>query len=147
MALPKALCPMIPSCTQAIEKGRGVFIKKAGAPLCIAFTGSLYPQAAYASRQLNADLYNIRFIKPVDEEYLLSLMNSYDSVLFIEEGVKSGGFGEYAAELAARRRCTASIIVLGVKDDYIGQGKREELLSSNGLDGQAIVQAGPALHP
>jgi 1-deoxy-D-xylulose-5-phosphate synthase len=139
---PKALCPdTVPACSQALERGRGVFVREHNAPVCIAFTGSLYQQAVDASARLNADLYNIRFIKPVDEEYLAALMNRYTSVVFIEEGMKAGGFGEYAAELALRRHCSARIIVLGVQDDYRGQGRREELLASNGLDGPSIAHA------
>ncbi|MDR2808543.1 MAG: 1-deoxy-D-xylulose-5-phosphate synthase [Spirochaetaceae bacterium] len=139
---PKALCPDAPpACSQALEKGRGVFVRQTNASLCIAFTGGLFRQAVDASTRINADLYNIRFIKPVDEEYLAALMNRYNTVIFVEEGVKAGGFGEYAAELALRLNCSARIIVLGVQDNYVGQGKREELLAANGLDGQSIARA------
>jgi 1-deoxy-D-xylulose-5-phosphate synthase len=133
-----------------LEPGRGVFIRRTGAPLCLAFTGSLYPQALAAAELLaadgmEADLYQLRFLKPVDEAYLCSILNFYEVLVFIEEGVKSGGFGEYAAELAVRRGCSGMTAVLAAPDRFIPQGSREELLRFSGLDGPGIARAATAI--
>jgi 1-deoxy-D-xylulose-5-phosphate synthase len=142
---PKRACPPEPNALSfPLERGRGVFIREWDAPLCLAFTGSLYPEVWSAadrllSANITADLYNLRFLKPIDEPYLADIMNRYETVVFIEEGVLEGGFGEYAAELALRRRCTARIYVLGVPSRYASQGKRERLLHLNGLDGNGIA--------
>ncbi|MDR2484923.1 MAG: 1-deoxy-D-xylulose-5-phosphate synthase [Treponema sp.] len=142
---PKRSCPPeIDVLSRPLERGRGVFIREWGVNLCLAFTGSLYPEVWDAADRLleaniAADMYNLRFLKPVDEHYLADLMNRYETVVFIEEGVLEGGFGEYAAELASRRGCTAQVHTLGVSDQYVSQGKREELLHSNGLDGEGIA--------
>jgi 1-deoxy-D-xylulose-5-phosphate synthase len=132
-----------------LEPGRGVFIRHTGAPLCLAFTGGLYPQARaaaelLAAQGLEADLYQLRFLKPVDEAYLCSLLNFYEALVFIEEGVKSGGFGEYAAELASRRGCSGVAAVLAAPDRFIPQGSREELLRFSGLDGPGIARVAAA---
>ena len=142
---PKRSCPPeIDALSRPLERGRGVFIREWGVNLCIGFTGSLYPEVWDAADRLleaniAADMYNLRFLKPVDEHYLAALMNRYEMVVFIEEGVLEGGFGEYAAELASRRGCTAQVHTLGVSDQYVSQGKREELLYKNGLDGEGIA--------
>ncbi|MDR2535266.1 MAG: 1-deoxy-D-xylulose-5-phosphate synthase [Treponema sp.] len=141
---PKSLCPPeINALFQPLERGRGVFIREWGVNLCLAFTGSLYSEVWDAADRLlaaniAADLYNLRFLKPVDEQYLTDIMNRYEMVVFIEEGMLEGGFGEYAAELASRRRCTAQVHTLGVSGHYVAQGKREELLRHNGLNGEGI---------
>jgi 1-deoxy-D-xylulose-5-phosphate synthase len=114
--------------------------------LCIAFTGSLYPEVWTAADKLltqniASDLYNLRFLKPIDEDYLSKLMNRYDTVIFIEEGVVEGGFGEYASELALRKHCTAQVYTLGVSNNYVSQGKREDLLQVNALDGEGIASS------
>jgi 1-deoxy-D-xylulose-5-phosphate synthase len=114
--------------------------------LCIAFTGSLYPQALAAaaileSRDIAADLYNLRFLKPVDEDYLAAIMNQYEVMIFAEEGSRRGGFGEYASELALRRNCSCRIVALGVAAQFDALGKRDELLRRNGLDGEGIAGA------
>ncbi|MDR3341552.1 MAG: 1-deoxy-D-xylulose-5-phosphate synthase [Treponema sp.] len=142
---PKAAYPQeIPACAAPLEQGRGVFIRQAGAPLCLAFTGSLYPEVLdaadrLASQGIAADLYNLRFLKPLDEDYLADSMNRYEMMVFIEEGSLAGGFGEYGAELALRRRCTARVFTLGVPGTFVSLGKREELLRLNGLDGEGIA--------
>jgi 1-deoxy-D-xylulose-5-phosphate synthase len=142
---PKGTCPPeIAGLSQPLVPGRGVFVRDWGVNLCLAFTGSLYSEVWDAADRLlasniTADLYNLRFIKPVDEQYLTDILNRYDMVVFIEEGMLEGGFGEYAAELASRRRCTAQVHTVGVSAPYISQGKREELLSRNGLDGAGIA--------
>ena len=151
---PKARCPAgDPAFSLPVEKGRGVWIRRArqsgsGSPadVCVAFTGGLYAQALegaeiLSSRGIEADLYNLRFLKPVDEDYLADLMNRYALMIFAEEGSRSGGFGEYASDLALRRNCSCKIRILGVGEKFDAQGKREELLHRNGLDGEGIAEA------
>jgi 1-deoxy-D-xylulose-5-phosphate synthase len=91
------------------------------------------------TRGVKADLYHLRFLKPVDEAYLASLMNQYELAVFIEEGMREGGFGEYAAELSRRRNCAGAVRVLAVEGDVAALGTRQELLRMNGLDGEGIA--------
>jgi len=158
---PKALCPVdIPAFSLPLEQGRGVWLRKAsGSRICLAFTGGLYPQALDAAEQLKAagheaDLYNLRFLKPIDEDYLVEQMNNYDLFAFIEEGLRCGGFGEYAATLARcdrqgrrhgrRQGRGAEILVLAVEEHFSADncaiGTRDELLRDNKLDGTGITE-------
>jgi 1-deoxy-D-xylulose-5-phosphate synthase len=145
---PKARCPdEIPSFSLPVENGRGVFLTKNSAKICLFFTGGLYPQVNEAASFLNesgikTDLYNLRFLKPVDEEYLSELINEYELSVFIEEGIKDGGFGEYAASLANRENCKSKTIILAVQQSFLEEeralGTRDQLLAWNGLDGRGI---------
>jgi 1-deoxy-D-xylulose-5-phosphate synthase len=148
---PKAFCPdEVSAFSSPLEKGKSVRLSKGGkGQVCLVFTGSLYRQALGASSLLKesgieADLYNLRFVKPVDEEYLASLMNDYKLVCFIEEGIREGGFGEYAAALAQRCGCKAAVTVMAVESGFLENeqalGTREELLSLCGLDGRGIAE-------
>jgi 1-deoxy-D-xylulose-5-phosphate synthase len=146
---PKADCPEERGAERGafaapLENGRGVFIRRNNAPLCIAFTGSLYTQALDAAERLAAwgiaaDIYNLRFLKPIDEDYLAGLMDAYTLIVFVEEGVRSGGFCEYAASLAVERRCHGHVATLSVDEQFGGLGSRNELLRINGLDGEGIA--------
>ena len=149
---PKAYCPAeIDAFSQPIETGRGIWITKSGKKeVCLAFTGSLFHEAENASYILKekgiiADLYNLRFIKPADENYLEKIMNEYKLVCFIEEGIKDGGFAEYMAALALQRKCTAAVLTIAVKSSFLEKdkalGTREELLAINNLDGKGIAAA------
>ncbi|GHV25213.1 1-deoxy-D-xylulose-5-phosphate synthase [Spirochaetia bacterium] len=140
-----------------LEPGRGVWVRGGEGSAetvpgtCLAFTGSLYQQVMAAAaildtRNIHVDCYNLRFLKPVDEAYLAGIMNRYGLVVFIEEGVKSGGFGEYAAELGSRQNCRGKVCCLAAGNSFVPQGKREELLRQAGLDGQGIADRVSTLH-
>ena len=149
---PKTVCPAeIIAFSEQVVLGRGVFTEKSQAPcdICLAFTGSLYEEAGETSAILknsgiNIDLYNLRFLKPVDEDHLIKLMNNYKYVVIAEEGIKEGGFGEYVNALAHSRNSPVKIIPLAVESGFLNGnsalGTRKELLSVNNLDGKGIAK-------
>jgi 1-deoxy-D-xylulose-5-phosphate synthase len=129
-------------------EGRGVWISGPGegpeGRICLAFTGGLYAEVLRAakileSRGMRADCYNLRFLKPVDEDYLAAIMDRYGLTVFAEEGIREGGFGEYALALARRRDCGGRVLALAVEGDFEGLGTRRELLRANRLDGEGIA--------
>ncbi|MDR3356310.1 MAG: 1-deoxy-D-xylulose-5-phosphate synthase [Spirochaetaceae bacterium] len=148
-----------------IERGRGVFVEFYHAPsaqedgrkpenvrknILVAFTGSLYPSVESAARliresNISADFYNLRFLKPVDEDYLAALIGRYRAAVFVEEGAGPGGFGEYASALSMRRKCPAKILSLNAGNGCFTQGSRSELLVRSGLDGEGIASGIRAL--
>jgi 1-deoxy-D-xylulose-5-phosphate synthase len=159
---PKDSCPQeIPAFSLPLAAGRGVWVRGGpgsggeefapgrgeggtGERICLAFTGSLYREALDAAERLGArdiaaDLYNLRFLKPVDEDYLAGIMDSYDLVVVAEEGIREGGFGEYVAELSRRRDSGGRLLVLAVPEKFAALGTRRELLRANGLDGEGIA--------
>jgi 1-deoxy-D-xylulose-5-phosphate synthase len=156
---PKDRCPPeIPAFSLPLVAGQGVWVRgrpgSAGpAPggqnglaerICLAFTGGLYREALDAAERLAArgiemDLYNLRFLKPVDEDQLAGIMDSYGMVVFAEEGIRQGGFGEYAAELSRQRAVGGKLLVLAAPENFTALGTRQELLRANGLDGEGIA--------
>jgi len=147
---PKAYCPAeLPEFSHPVQTGRGVFLfPERKGQVCLIFTGSLYREASEAAAILKqsgieADLYNIRFLKPVDEDYIAGLLNEYKLAAFIEEGIKEGGFGEYLTSLARLRNCKSQTAILAAGSDFFegnrALGTREELLAENGLDGKSIA--------
>jgi 1-deoxy-D-xylulose-5-phosphate synthase len=159
---PKALCPKGDAAfSLPVERGKGVWVRQSHTPattgasgkksICIAFTGSLYPQVIaaadiLAASGITADLYNLRFLKPIDEDYLALIMNQYDIMVFAEEGRLSGGFGEYASSLAGHRNCSCDVLALAIREKFDALGKREQLLERNGLDGAGIARAVKETH-
>ncbi len=147
---PKASCPHeLAAFSAPLEEGRGVFVRESGAPVLIAFTGSLYPQAAEAADHLaadgiRADLYNLRFLKPVDEDRLVEIMAAYELVVLAEEGSRAGGFGEFVASLGQRRGLRTRVLTIGAGDFFPGQATRQELLAGAGLDAAGIAAAAAA---
>lgn len=130
-----------------LKTGRGVLVSRgAEDAICVAFTGSLRGEAQAAAALLKAEgrgaaLYDLRFLKPIDDEYLVELMNRFEVFLVAEEGAWRGGAGEYIAALALKHRCHANIITLGADDAFYRQGTRAQLLHRAGLDAAGITAA------
>ena len=147
---PKAECPEeTDAFSQPLNIGRGVWVKRSDKKeVCLAFTGSLYNEAKEAAvilkgKKIEADLYNLRFLKPVDENNLTAVMNEYKLVCFIEEGIRDGSFAEYAAALSIQRNCKSKTAIITVDSSFLEEdnalGTREELLAKTGLDGVSIA--------
>ena len=148
---PKAYCPAeCPAFSQPMEEGRGVFVsREKKGQVCLFFTGSLFREAQEAynilkQQSIEADLYNLRFLKPLDEDYIAQLMNEYKLAVFIEEGVKEGGIGEYLTSLAFTRNCKCKTAILAAQSNFFegnrALGTREELLAENEMDGKSIAR-------
>ncbi|WP_461246590.1 1-deoxy-D-xylulose-5-phosphate synthase [Treponema sp. R6D11] len=153
---PKAYCPAeCPAFSRPVEEGRGVFVSREKGRVCLFFTGSLYREVLEAAtilkgQNIQTDLYNLRFLKPVDEDYIAGLMNEYELAVFIEEGVKEGGIGEYLTSLALERNCKCKTASFTAQSNYFegnrALGTREELLAENELDGRSIARRTAALN-
>lgn len=120
-----------------IREGRDVAI------LCIGHPGNF---AAEASEQLlkhgiEAAVYDMRFLKPLDETMLHEVCRSYPRLLTVEDGTILGGLGSAVLEFMADHGYNLPLVRLGVPDRYITQGKPEELYAECGYDTAGIVAA------
>jgi 1-deoxy-D-xylulose-5-phosphate synthase len=147
---PKAACPNDdPAFSAPIERGRGVFVHQletqTDASICIAFTGGLYNEVIDAQKMLAeadiaVDLYNLRFIKPIDERYLIETINQYKYFIVAEEGIAQGGIGEYIVSIKNKIPDNVELIHVAFPDKFVSLGTRAELLHQYKLDGGGIVE-------
>ncbi len=89
---------------------------------------------------ISVELVNCRFIKPMDEAYLEEMMNRFDRIITIEDGVLKGGFGEGVAAWLSDNGYGGKVIRLGHPDDFVEHGTRSELLQFSGLDENSIAK-------
>lgn len=142
---PKDVCPNeIPALSSPLIEGQGVFLRQNRASICILFTGSLLLQVEDAANRLSiagypCDVYHLRFLKPIDEEYLFSAMEPYKMVVVVEEGVQQGGIGEYLGALLRQKKPNVHFFNIGCPDQFHPQGSRKELLARNMLDGMGLA--------
>lgn len=142
---PKAECPAGISGTDLpLIEGRGVFIRKSASRILIITLGGLVNESLSAweilrKQGLDTDLYNLRFIKPIDEEYLLELMSEYSHVFMVEEGSRKGGIGEYISSLLSYNRSDIMFQHSGIPEEFLSQALRSELLTYCSLDGPGIA--------
>jgi 1-deoxy-D-xylulose-5-phosphate synthase len=81
---------------------------------------------------------NTRFVKPLDKELLLILAKRFTRFVTVEENTSIGGFGSAIIEFYQSQGIQVAVKMIGLEDNFIGQGKREELLNAQGLSGQKL---------
>jgi 1-deoxy-D-xylulose-5-phosphate synthase len=144
---PKSPCPAEEEAyAEGVVAGRGVFVRRWGSETLIVALGALVSPALEAAESLRreassagADVYSLRFVAPLDEEAFLEAASSYARVLVVEEGVASGGIGEYLVSLIASRLPRVAASAAGFPSMPLPQGSRDELLARAGLDAAGIA--------
>lgn len=158
---PKLSCPTeMPQFSEPIELGRGILVpcsefiiediseeqlENHDKKILVVLTGGIYPEVQKAVRSIllengYADLYILRFIKPIDEKYFLNIAKKYYGVVFVEDGVKIGGICEYLQKLLMENNITNTVL-LGFEDKFLNHGTRDEILEMTGLSVNHIKKA------
>jgi 1-deoxy-D-xylulose-5-phosphate synthase len=88
---------------------------------------------------ISAAHFDMRFVKPIDEEILHQVFSAFNAVLTVEDGVIQGGFGSAVIEFMADNNYSARIKRLGIPDTFIEQGETLDLLKECGFDPDSIV--------
>jgi 1-deoxy-D-xylulose-5-phosphate synthase len=91
-----------------------------------------------AAKGVDVEVVNCRFIKPLDAAYLASRMPAFSRILTVEEGVVQGGFGSAVLEWKAAAGVPATVLLMGLPDQYIPHGPRARLLEDLGLTAEGI---------
>lgn len=126
-----------------IGKGRKIRDGKDIAILTLGHPGNF---AAAAIRELRAEgilpaHYDLRFVKPLDEELLHEALSTYDKIITVEDGTVVGGFGSAVAEFMAANQYKNDLKVLGIPDRVVEHGTPKELHRECGYDAPAITDA------
>ena len=84
--------------------------------------------------------YDMRFLKPLDEELLKEVFKHYDKIITIEDGVIKGGLSDAVMEIKEKNGVSTEIISLGIPDRFIPHGKRSELYDICGYSPEKIAE-------
>ena len=145
---PRAAVPeAVPHVSEIPEVEYGTWeILRRGSDIVFLATGTMVSAAseaaeALASRGIQAEVVNCRFLKPYDRDILKDVAERHRRVITIEEGAVVNGFGAYMTKelsaLASER--TIEVRCLGLPDRFIEHGAREVLLRDLGLDAEGIT--------
>ncbi|MBR1773969.1 MAG: 1-deoxy-D-xylulose-5-phosphate synthase [Bacteroidales bacterium] len=126
----------------AIEIGKAEEIYK-GNRIAVLFIGTIGKECKDAIDEMaNVDnevgLYNFRFLKPLDEDTLKYIFETYKYIITAEDGVKTGGFGWSVRNFASENGYKNDITVLGIDDRFIEQGTIKQLKEICGIDKDSI---------
>ncbi len=89
---------------------------------------------------LNVNLINARFIKPMDYEMLNELNHDNQSLIIYETDIMIGSLGSMIAHYYSRNNMHMNIEYFGIDDHFTPQGKVEELLKHENIDTDALYQ-------
>ncbi len=76
----------------------------------------------------------MRFVKPLDEDLVISIANRHTALITIEENATLGGAGSAVAELLAAEGVQIPLQQIGIPDRFIEHGSRDSCLAAAGLD-------------
>jgi 1-deoxy-D-xylulose-5-phosphate synthase len=83
--------------------------------------------------------YDMRWLKPMDEEILHEVGKKYKTIVTAEDGMIAGGLGSAVLEWMADHGYTPRVIRLGVNDQFVEHGSTKELYHMLKLDKEGIV--------
>jgi 1-deoxy-D-xylulose-5-phosphate synthase len=129
---------------EEIEIGKGRKIKD-GEDVAILTLGHPGNFATTAIRELktqglNPAHYDIRFVKPLDEDLLHQVFSKFDKIVTVEDGTIVGGFGSAILEFMVANDYKADVKMLGIPDRIVEHGTPKELHRECGYDAQGIAE-------
>jgi len=130
-----------------VKYGKGVKLRdgKDLAVLTIGSIGNVVEEAIEDLRLKNEDLsiahYDMRWLKPLDEEILHEVGKKYKTIVTAEDGVIAGGLGSAVLEWMADHGYTPHVIRLGVNDQFVEHGSTKELYHMLKLDKEGICES------
>ncbi len=138
-------CPL-----EEIPVGKGRCLRE-GSDVAVITIGPIGIQAAQAIEEIsqlptsNSPLsvahYDLRFLKPLDEELLTTIGRRFQKIITIEDGVRNGGMGSAVLEWMSEHGFTPVIRRLGLPDEFVEHGTVAQLQAIVGIDKESIKRA------
>jgi len=123
-----------------IDIGIGELLKK-GKDIAVLSLGTIAKNVSEAIESLDVSHYDMRFLKPIDENLLHQIFKSYRAIITIEDGTIKGGLGSEILEFASKNCYTNTVKIIGIPDEFIEHGKIQELQKDISLDAEGIRNA------
>ncbi len=126
-----------------IGKGRKLRDGDEIALITIGTIGNLAADAAnkLALEGINVAHYDLRFVKPIDEEMMHEVFGKYKKIITVEDGTIVGGMGSAVLEFMASHHYESEIKIMGMPDRIVEHGEQPELYTECGYDTPAIIKA------
>ena len=128
---------------QTLESGRGELML-AGSDVAVFAAGPFVYRAVEAAERIKAEkgwnptIYNIRYIKPLDEELVRKACDAHTRLVTVEDGTIVGGLYGAVAEIVAAMEEPLPVKGVGIPDSFIGQATQEEQREDCGLSAERL---------
>ncbi|WP_024993919.1 1-deoxy-D-xylulose-5-phosphate synthase [Phocaeicola paurosaccharolyticus] len=133
-------CPL-----EIVEIGKGRIIKEGKdiAVITLGPIGNVAKRAIAKAEQQSGKsiaLYDLRFLKPLDEDMLNCIGKNFKKILTIEDGVRKGGMGSAILEFMSDNGYNPVIKRIGLPDNFVQHGNITQLHEICGLDEDSICE-------
>jgi 1-deoxy-D-xylulose-5-phosphate synthase len=138
----KGVMPEWKTPMEAMEIGTGRKVRE-GKDIAILSIGHIGNYALEAAEKLekegvDAAVFDMRFVKPLDEKLLHEVFSQYKKVITIEDGCLMGGFGSAILEFMAENDYSSQVKRLGIPDKVVEHGEQHELHAECNFDPEGI---------
>ena len=130
----------------SLEIGTGNIVRQ-GAEVAILNFGVLLDQAILAGDRINATGVDMRWVKPLDEALMLSLIEQHSCLVTVEENAVAGGAGSGVAEFLAHSGVVCALRHIGIPDEFVAHAGQGECRQLAGLTADDIVAATGSMLP
>ena len=132
-------CPLE---TVEVGKGRCMHEGKDVALLTLGPLGKVMDQAVARAEEEGVSVahYDMRFLKPLDEDILKTVGENFKYVVTLEDGTVKGGLGSAVVEYMAANGYTPKVEILGIPDNFVEHGTPEELYRICGMDKENVLK-------
>ncbi|MGI9211166.1 MAG: 1-deoxy-D-xylulose-5-phosphate synthase [Methylococcaceae bacterium] len=114
-------------------------VRRQGSDMALLAFGCMVSVAEAVGEQLSATVINMRFVKPVDEALIRELATTHRVFVTLEDNAIAGGAGSAVNEWLQAQRLPLPILNLGLADQFLEYGSREQLLAEAGLDVDGVM--------
>jgi 1-deoxy-D-xylulose-5-phosphate synthase len=122
----------------ALPIGKAQLRREGKSGLALLAFGALVTPAQPIAEALDATLVNMRFVKPLDADLIVTLAARHRALVTLEENATHGGAGSAVGELLASEGLQVPLLQLGIPDRFIEHGSREGCLAAAGLDAAGL---------
>ncbi|EWH11368.1 1-deoxy-D-xylulose-5-phosphate synthase [Catenovulum agarivorans DS-2] len=114
--------------------------KMTGEHIALLNFGHLGQFAERAAQTLNASYWDMRFVKPIDEQAIIEAASQHKVIVTIEDNCVQGGAGSAVLEVLAKNKLACQVLQIGVPDEFVKHGTQAELYQILQLDEAGIIQ-------
>ncbi len=139
---PRGRTPQECSAPEPLRYGKGVKLRD-GKDLAVLTIGAIGNTMVEAIEAIGKSIahYDMRWLKPLDEEILHEVGKKYKTIVTAEDGMVAGGLGGAVLEWMADHGYTPRVIRLGVHDQFVEHGSTKELYQLLKLDKEGLCES------
>lgn len=115
------------------------YIKNANSNISFLGFGEGVAKALEVSKEINANVIDLVFAKPLDEDFLLNLSKSSNEWHIFSDSVKIGGLQSIISSFILKNNLDIKLISYEYEDEFITHGNTKEVLQSLKLDANSII--------